>query len=77
MGTIEAVRKATDPYGIEGTSTAAARPSASEIVERLRQLGFKVVRSIDPVCRTCGQAYEENPDHFAHIGVMHTFEVWT
>lgn len=42
---IEAVRKATDPYGVHGERTAAMRPSASEVIERLAELGFVVARA--------------------------------
>jgi hypothetical protein len=41
---IEAVRKAIDPWGMEGQHTTAMRPTASEVVERLRTLGFAVAR---------------------------------
>ena len=75
MGTIEAVRKATDPYGLDGTATSAARPSASEVVERLRLLGFKVIRT-QPVCRHCGKRMDDNNEHFPHIGIVHPFETY-
>lgn len=41
---IEAVRAATDPFGIDGTLTAACRPSAKEVIERLHRLGFRIER---------------------------------
>lgn len=45
---IEAVRAATDPFGIDGTATAACRPSASEVIERLHRLGFRIERIAIP-----------------------------
>jgi hypothetical protein len=42
ISVIEAVRKATDPFGMNGTRTAACRPQAVEVIERLAELGFVV-----------------------------------
>lgn len=42
MNVIEAVRKATDPFGMEGLQTAFHRPSATEVIDRLAKLGFKI-----------------------------------
>jgi len=43
ISVIEAVRRATDPFGMSGTRTAAMRPSAAEVIDRLAELGFVVV----------------------------------
>ena len=46
MGTIsvfEAIDRATDPFGPDGTRIAAARPSAKEVLIRLGNLGFSIV----------------------------------
>lgn len=40
---IEAVRRATDPFGMEGTRTASMRPTAAEVIDRLEQQGYSVV----------------------------------
>jgi hypothetical protein len=39
---LEAVRHATDAYGIDGRQTCAAPPTASEVIKRLAELGFVV-----------------------------------
>lgn len=43
----DAIRKATDPYGIDGTFTAAAMPSAAEVEMRLRSLGYRIGKETD------------------------------
>ena len=45
----EAIRKATDPYGIDGDATSPMKPSASEVERRLWAQGFRVVRREDTV----------------------------
>ena len=47
--TIEAVRRATDPFGMDGDQTAARRRTPTDIVDRLREQGFRVVREEDTV----------------------------
>ena len=44
MTALEAVTKATDPYGIDGSQNAHMRPPADEVLRRLDTLGFVVVR---------------------------------
>jgi hypothetical protein len=44
---IEAVRRATDPFGMSGQHTSAMRPSAGEVIDRLAELGFVVVLADD------------------------------
>ena len=39
----EAVRKATDPYGVNGEQVSPTPPSASEVLRRLGKMGFAVV----------------------------------
>lgn len=46
---LDAIRKATDPFGMDGSLTAAKAPSAVEVEWRLRQLGFRVVKQEDAV----------------------------
>jgi hypothetical protein len=41
---LDAVRRATDPYGPNGEQTGARAPSAAEVVTRLDKLGFAVSR---------------------------------
>jgi hypothetical protein len=54
---IEAVRKAIDPWGMEGQHTTAMRPTAAEVLDRLATLGFVVA----PRARVCTS---DNPrDH--------------
>ena len=43
INVFEAVRRATDPFGIDGMATAACRPQAKEVLTRLGKLGFVVV----------------------------------
>lgn len=38
----EAVEQATDPFGMSGDNTAFHRPTATEVIERLRLLGFEI-----------------------------------
>ena len=45
----EAIRKAIDPFGIDGSQTAASKPDASEVERRLWMQGFRVVRREDAV----------------------------
>jgi hypothetical protein len=42
---IEAVRRAIDPWGMGGQHTSAMQPSAVDVIDRLRTLGFIVIRS--------------------------------
>jgi len=39
---IEAVRRAIDPWGMNGQYTTSMRPTATDVVERLAELGFVV-----------------------------------
>jgi hypothetical protein len=43
----DAIRKATDPYGVDGEQTAAVTPSAAEIEMRLRSLGYRIGKETD------------------------------
>jgi hypothetical protein len=39
----EAVRRAIDPWGMEGQHTTAMRPTASEVIDRLLSQGYVIV----------------------------------
>jgi hypothetical protein len=39
----EAVRRAMDPFGMDGNHTAAMRPSAADFLDRLEEQGYTVV----------------------------------
>lgn len=43
MNVYDAIRTATDPYGMNGDQVSANPPSAEETIERLRTLGFEIV----------------------------------
>ena len=43
VNVFEAVRRATDPYGMYGDAVAALPPTAKEVLTRLGDLGFTVV----------------------------------
>jgi hypothetical protein len=48
ISVIEAVRRAIDPWGMEGQHTSAMRPTASEVIDRLLSQGYTII----PVPRT-------------------------
>ena len=47
INVFDAVRKATDPMGIDGEQVSAIPPSAKEVLARLGTLGFVVVAPLD------------------------------
>lgn len=53
---IEAVRRAIDPWGMSGQYTTAMRPTATDVIDRLAELGFAVTRAEE----RCKPFY---PDH--------------
>jgi hypothetical protein len=67
ISVIEAVRRATDPFGMGGMRTAAMRPSAVEVIERLAELGFVVA----PRAQVCTS---DNPhDHQGDTCPIHEY----
>lgn len=41
---VDATRKAIDPYGIDGEQASPTRPGPSEVLHRLNEQGFVVVK---------------------------------